>query len=376
MSYKLPKQTNITHSIRRALGISYEEYAIADAINFICNNQDNKAKKAEGKYRELIADFAGVSTRTVDRAILNLVEKKILRQPSRQSVEMAPLWEEINSDKDFKSRHFGVSENNTTHDILASHSRHFGVSVYIYIHKKHKICPKPPFLTNFSTSFLNDFSILGFEAPTISFDSSKISQKGAREAAKDKNSAKKAAALFAEFWAEYPRKEKKAAAQTKYKKLAPKHKDIMAALAIYRQKTENTETQYIKLPTTFLTDYEDYLPSESDLFASSTSSKISQKGGGDVYPDDDEELTAAKSTLRVLAVAIGKAYPDTQDQIKRVSGSAFALVDSDGNRIFDDKAAAWVEEMGGTWAAILELNGPHFDARSAMAWRNAISKTA
>ncbi len=371
-----PLQTTIIHSVRQALGISFEEYVVANAIEFICNYKKNKSGVASGKYREAIAEFAGISTRTVDRAILNLKNKGLIRQVTRQSVEITSLWQESLANK-VNSRHFGASDENITHAILAQESRHFGASAYIiYIHKKHKICPKLPFLTNFQTSFLNDFKIFGFEAPTISFESiKKISKNGGDKIASKKNTkttAQNSDTLFEEFYTAYPRKEKKAMAAQRYRKLAGKHKDIMSALAAYKEKieTEGIQKQFIKLPTTFLTDYEDYLPSPAEP-------QNNTKGDGEPDIDIDEDgLEAAKSTVRMLAAILARTFQDPEARRERVKGSAFELVDKNGARIFNDDTAAMVEEMGGTWAAILEVSSEYFDARAKMAWTKAKSKSA
>jgi len=69
---------------------------------------------------------------------------------------------------------------------------------------------------------------------------------------------------FLEFYQKYPRKEEKQQAYKTYNartKEGAKHEDIMRALDIYLHEIEilGTEFQYIKLPSTFLNNYTDYL---------------------------------------------------------------------------------------------------------------------
>lgn len=69
---------------------------------------------------------------------------------------------------------------------------------------------------------------------------------------------------FLEFYDKYPRKEEKKQASRTYGariKEGAHHEDIMRALGIYLREIEirHTEVRYIKLPSTFLNNFSDYL---------------------------------------------------------------------------------------------------------------------
>ena len=376
----VPFQTNINHYVKQSLKLSFEEYVVVDAINFICSYRKNESGTAAGKYREVIASSMDISPRSVDRAILSLAKKGLIRQVTRQSVEITALWQEVLSYKP-NSRQNGVSEENTTHAILAQESRHNGVSAnLLYIHKKHKICPKPMFLTNFRLSFLKDFSILGFssamETPI------KIAKSAAAASIEPKKSQKGGGAGameerqrgFEEFWRIYPRREGKKAAVAAWGRLYPKKSQIMGALASYMADLEakNTGKQYIKFPATFLNCYEDYLPEEGatpikTLLDAGSSGGVGVSSGGSVY-EDSKEFDKALALLRVVAAALAAGRVSAQNS----KANAFEFVDTaSGARIFSDRAAIWIEDMGGLAKVATRYQEFDFEEKALGVWLNS-----
>ena len=385
MKILAPFRFSIEIAVRDYFGLSNDYYAVAKIVEFICNDPKNKERAATGDYRKVVAEAVGISEETVKRAIKELTDKNIIANISRQKIKTTEFWYSKHANPtEYNSGQNEPSEENTknlTQVKMTFHSGQNEPSVYIYTNNTIKHMSNLPVLTYFKTSFLDGFFVLMFESSEALFTAlPKNSQKGGGGAPKNKKSAKSVAgaacdALFAEFWAAYPRKEKKVEAGRRYRKLAGKHRDVMAALVVYTAKVENTDAQYIKLPTTFLTDYEDYLPSDGDLFASTKTPTNSQKGGGD--DNESKELEKIKTTIKTLAKAIADKYgSDEASKKERLSGSAFGLTTATGERIFDDTAAATVEEMGGTYNAVLECAGENFDARVEAAYHAVKHKVA
>ncbi len=380
MSITIPIQTNIVHSIKKELGLSYEEYVIADAINFICSYKKNISKTASGNYREILAAFAGVSMKSVNRAIDSLLQKGLIERATRQSVAITALWQEALANRQYLGQN-DLSSKCATQDKMSEELGHFVLSSnLLYIHMKHKTCPKPMFLTNFRLSFLKDFSILGFSnametpikntksAAAVSIEPKKLQKGGGAGAMEEKQRG------FEEFWRMYPRKEGKTNAVKAWGRLYPKKSQIMGALASYAADLEakNTDKQYIKLPATFLGCYADYLPQESTtppktLLGASSSGGVGVSSRRSVY-EDSKEFDKALALLRVVAAAVAAGRVSAQNS----KANAFEFVDTaSGARIFSERAAIWIEDLGGLAKVVTRYQEFDFEDKALSVWLNS-----
>jgi hypothetical protein len=376
MAIIAPQVTTIIHSVRQRFGLTYEEYCVADAINFICSWKKNPTKTASGKYREAIAEFSDISPRTVDRAILSLVQKGIVTQPTRQSAEITSLWQEAISNTN--SRQNGASEDFTTHAKMAQESRQNGVTFFsIYIHKKQEICANVPHLRNFQTSFLNDFLIFGFERASqfaqklVNGAAVKIQDQEKQPKKLVNGAASKLEQAFDEFWAQYPRKKDKKQAFATYKKLSKKHADIMASLANYNAElaTKGTQDEWVLYPSSFLNRLEEWLPTQPQ-----TAQKLVNGAAtnNDYQPQEDAVYKTAIAKVDwlnglMIEGKIDKAWMEV---------SAFERLNSKGDRVFTDIEAYWIEELGGVREVVVGCSRAGFDARARLVWKQAKVRTA
>lgn len=87
------KFTTIIHSVRKELDISLYEYMVADMVFKLSSNPDSKVKGWFYGSRKYIADTIGVSKRTVQTAIKNLEEKKIIiRDHETDYLQVTAKW--------------------------------------------------------------------------------------------------------------------------------------------------------------------------------------------------------------------------------------------------------------------------------------------
>ena len=347
MAILTPRQTNIIHEVRQRLDITPVDYMVADCINFICSYKKNQTKTATGNYRRVIAQNLGFGFNTINRSIQDLMEKDLVRTVSIQSIEITEKWQEA----------IGVVNIDSTQN---------GASFFsIYIHKKQEICPNLPVLSNFKTSFLNEFRIFGFQPS--SFLAQKIVNGAAMLTKHTQHKAQKivnGAAIessFAEFYAAYPRKEKRDRAFATYQKMAKHHIQIMQAVVNYsNQIVENkTEKRFTMLPQTFLNCYEDHLPEPSTT--EDTQKIVNGAAVNNTKQDDFREGMA------ILGVVVEK-YATSEVLKAQKDKSAFELLNIDGARLFTDNQACWIEQMGGLENVWRIWRSCDFDEKALGSW--------
>lgn len=101
------KITTIDHTIREKFGLSITEYLIAEGVRFIANSPYSEIKWAVAP-RKKLAEYFGVSERTVDNALNILIEKNIVEVgDQRYHIRTTKEWyEELENSKfDLSSSH-------------------------------------------------------------------------------------------------------------------------------------------------------------------------------------------------------------------------------------------------------------------------------
>ncbi len=364
-------------SVRDYFGISNDYYAIAKVIEFICSDPKNEKRVASGDYRKVISKAAAVKERTLTTAIKELKEKGILEAPSRETIRTTKLWydahgeitEYFNSGKNCLSE---TEEENLTQAKIASHSGKNCTSTYIYTNDTKEYMSKPSLDIPVSNeNEENKNSILrenqDSQIPTTSQKGKKFQKSGGAGRLEDKDRG------FEEFWRAYPRKEGKTAAVKAWGRLYAKKSQIMGALASYAASLEekNTAKQYIKLPASFLGCYTDYLPEESVLTQKTLLGASSPEGSAAVSRmstyEDDKAFEKSLVLLKLVAGAIAAGKVSAQN----ANANAFAFVDTaTGARIFDDRQAVWIEDLGGLAKVSVRYKEFDFDDKALSVWLN------
>jgi MarR family len=85
--------TLVLHSAREKLGITLNEYAVADLIYHLANNPKNDFHGWCYASKEALGDFVGIDRATVFRIIDRLIEKGIIiRNPETKYLQASELW--------------------------------------------------------------------------------------------------------------------------------------------------------------------------------------------------------------------------------------------------------------------------------------------
>lgn len=88
-----PKYTTILHRVRIELDISCNEYCVADIIFSLSNNPDAKISGWCFATKETIANFLGISKRTIHEIINRLIEKGLVeKDPESKYLKTTSLW--------------------------------------------------------------------------------------------------------------------------------------------------------------------------------------------------------------------------------------------------------------------------------------------
>jgi hypothetical protein len=127
------KYTTINHEARVELGLSQNEYSIADSIYHLSNNPKAKSSGWCNAKKDTLAEFIGIHKRTVIRIINDLVEAGLLIRKGPKSTllkttskwyEIVVEWE-IYAKKGVTNLHTSVSASDKTphHEVTNHHLR-------------------------------------------------------------------------------------------------------------------------------------------------------------------------------------------------------------------------------------------------------------
>lgn len=351
MKIVAPYRFSVEIAVRDQLGLCNDYYAVASVIEFICNDPENKERAAGGDYRKVVAKCAGISERTAQRGIEELIKKGLIEKYSRQKVKITQKWYQMHGKiTEFNSCQNGTSEKedkNSTRANLSSHSCQNGTSVYIYTNKTIKYTQMLPHLRNFETSFLEEKK--DSQKQTISQNSQKI--------------ANGAAADFDVFWMAYPRKKDKKRAASTWKRVAKPLglEKIMAALDAYKAEitAKGTAADFIIYPSTFLNRIEEWMPLET-----MEPQKIANGAAANSDKSASAEFAMAMAKISKLSSKlIGGDI--TSDQLKAANP---ANVEADGKRLFNQLEIAWIEAMGGLKEIVIAYTRDNFERNAKAAW--------
>ena len=90
---KKPNYTVIIHTIRIDLGLSCNEYCLADIIYHLSNNPNSAVKGWCYAGKDTIANYLGITERSVFNIINKLVEQKILeKDEATKHLRTSQLW--------------------------------------------------------------------------------------------------------------------------------------------------------------------------------------------------------------------------------------------------------------------------------------------
>lgn len=93
MEEKNPRYTVIMHRARLELGLSCNEYCIADTIFVLSNNPDSRVSGWCYMSKETMAKFFGLSKQTVHKIIKRLLAKKIIfKDPDTKYLKCTNKW--------------------------------------------------------------------------------------------------------------------------------------------------------------------------------------------------------------------------------------------------------------------------------------------
>jgi len=90
---EVSRYTTIIHKVRLSLGMTCNEYCVADIIFALSNNPDSKVSGWCFASRETIGEFIGINESTVRRIVEKLIEKKLVeKEESLKYLRTTSLW--------------------------------------------------------------------------------------------------------------------------------------------------------------------------------------------------------------------------------------------------------------------------------------------
>jgi len=88
--------TTILHQVREYLGITMEDYCVADSIYHLSANPDNKIKGWCFASKKYISDFIRLNERYVFRSIKKLIEKNLVeKDEATKHIRTTKLWYDL-----------------------------------------------------------------------------------------------------------------------------------------------------------------------------------------------------------------------------------------------------------------------------------------